>query len=43
MRYSDNWTAQKATDALLLQLEEMKALARLKYTEGFEAGRKQTT
>lgn len=40
MRFSDNWTAQKATDTLLLQFDELKALARAKYTEGYEEGRK---
>ena len=43
MQYSSNWTAQTATDALILLKDEMKALARAKYTEGYEAGRSEVS
>jgi hypothetical protein len=33
--------AEIATEALLLQRDEMKALARAKYTEGYEEGKKE--
>lgn len=41
--YSSNnlLVAETATEALLLQWDEMKALVRAKYTEGYEEGRKE--